>query len=253
MRVRRFLVHAALRVAIARDADGQGVGCGVGGEHAPGAQEFGCFGAAVRDGAGRIAEPFDVEAGNLFLEPAFAEQNIIVRNAAIFEEKRTPLFATHESRRLADGEPRRAAFHDNGPYAADARPEADIDEKHLGFGTVGREDFSAVEDNAAAVPAGGGAQIRDGRTGVRLGHAEADKRSSRKKTGQKPKWTDIESVRAQVGGSILSLTVDKGQVVSAGQVLAKISARDLDEDRDFAARTGNAGCSARREADETKH
>jgi membrane fusion protein (multidrug efflux system) len=37
------------------------------------------------------------------------------------------------------------------------------------------------------------------------------------------------TVRAQVGGSILSLTVDKGQVVSAGQVLAKISARDLDD------------------------
>lgn len=37
------------------------------------------------------------------------------------------------------------------------------------------------------------------------------------------------TVRAQVGGSIVSLTVDKGQNVRAGQVIARISARDLDE------------------------
>ena len=34
-------------------------------------------------------------------------------------------------------------------------------------------------------------------------------------------------LRAQVGGSIVTLTVDKGQNVRAGQVIAKISARDL--------------------------
>lgn len=37
------------------------------------------------------------------------------------------------------------------------------------------------------------------------------------------------TVRAQVGGSILTLTVDKGQPVSAGQVIAKIGARDLED------------------------
>jgi membrane fusion protein (multidrug efflux system) len=36
------------------------------------------------------------------------------------------------------------------------------------------------------------------------------------------------TVRAQVGGSIVSLTVDKGQAVRAGQVIARITARDLD-------------------------
>ncbi len=36
------------------------------------------------------------------------------------------------------------------------------------------------------------------------------------------------TVRAEVGGSIVTLTVDKGQAVRAGQVIAKISARDLD-------------------------
>lgn len=36
------------------------------------------------------------------------------------------------------------------------------------------------------------------------------------------------TVRAQVGGSLLTLTVDKGQPVSAGQVIAKITARDLE-------------------------
>lgn len=37
------------------------------------------------------------------------------------------------------------------------------------------------------------------------------------------------TVRAQIGGSLLSLTVDRGQTVAAGQVIARISARDLDE------------------------
>jgi RND family efflux transporter MFP subunit len=37
------------------------------------------------------------------------------------------------------------------------------------------------------------------------------------------------TVRAQVGGSILQLTVDKGQPVRAGQVIARITARDLDD------------------------
>lgn len=36
------------------------------------------------------------------------------------------------------------------------------------------------------------------------------------------------SVRAQVGGSIVSLTVDRGQAVSAGAEIAKISSRDLE-------------------------
>ncbi len=36
------------------------------------------------------------------------------------------------------------------------------------------------------------------------------------------------SVRAQVGGSIVALTVDRGQAVSAGAQIAKISSRDLE-------------------------
>ena len=42
------------------------------------------------------------------------------------------------------------------------------------------------------------------------------------------------TVRAQVGGSIVTLTVDKGQSVAAGQVIAKIAARDLDVAMDSA-------------------
>ncbi len=37
------------------------------------------------------------------------------------------------------------------------------------------------------------------------------------------------TVRAQVGGSLLTLTVDEGQPVRAGQAIAKITARDLDD------------------------
>lgn len=45
------------------------------------------------------------------------------------------------------------------------------------------------------------------------------------------------SVRAQVGGSLVSLTVDRGQAVSAGAEIARIAARDLEAARDSA----NAG------------
>jgi RND family efflux transporter MFP subunit len=37
------------------------------------------------------------------------------------------------------------------------------------------------------------------------------------------------AVRAQVGGSIVALSVDRGQAVNAGQVIARLSSRDLDE------------------------
>jgi len=37
------------------------------------------------------------------------------------------------------------------------------------------------------------------------------------------------TVRAQVGGSLVSLTVDRGQPVKAGQVVARISSRDLED------------------------
>lgn len=42
------------------------------------------------------------------------------------------------------------------------------------------------------------------------------------------------TMRAQVGGSIVSLTVDKGQNVGAGQIIGRISARDLDVAMDSA-------------------
>jgi RND family efflux transporter MFP subunit len=41
-------------------------------------------------------------------------------------------------------------------------------------------------------------------------------------------------IRAQVGGSIVALSVDRGQPVQAGQVIAKISSRDLDAAMDSA-------------------
>ena len=37
------------------------------------------------------------------------------------------------------------------------------------------------------------------------------------------------TVRAQVGGSLVSLTVDRGQPVKSGQVVARISSRDLED------------------------
>jgi RND family efflux transporter MFP subunit len=37
------------------------------------------------------------------------------------------------------------------------------------------------------------------------------------------------TVRAQVGGSIVTLTVDRGQTVTAGAVVARVAARDLDD------------------------
>lgn len=39
------------------------------------------------------------------------------------------------------------------------------------------------------------------------------------------------TVRAQTGGSLVSLTVDRGRAVSAGQIIGRIAARDLDDAR----------------------
>lgn len=39
------------------------------------------------------------------------------------------------------------------------------------------------------------------------------------------------TVRAQTGGSLVSLTVDRGRTVSAGQIIGRIAARDLDDAR----------------------
>ena len=62
------------------------------------------------------------------------------------------------------------------------------------------------------------------------------------------------TVRAQVGGSIVQTTLDEGQAVSKGAVLARIEARDLNDARDVGAggrpfRRSGAGARPERSAE----
>src|SRR5580693_9003349 len=54
--------------------------------------------APDRERARRIADSLNVEAGDLLLEPPFAEQQVARRDDAILEVELAPLLAAHEQR-----------------------------------------------------------------------------------------------------------------------------------------------------------
>jgi len=95
---------------------------------------------AKRERTRRIAQTLDVEARDQVLEPAGAEQQVILRNAAIVEEERTPVLAVHERTRRADFETRalrstRTAPIRRRPARSGHRPGTPT------HGAVGREDL----------------------------------------------------------------------------------------------------------------
>src|ERR1700716_2976675 len=100
--------------------------------------------AAERQRARRVAEPLDVEGGDLLLEAAGAEQYVPSRKAAIVEVQLRPFLAAHEAGWLSDAEARRAALDDHRADAVEARPIAQIDEKDLGIRAEGRDHLRAV-------------------------------------------------------------------------------------------------------------
>jgi len=99
---------------------------------------------AEREGACTIAKPLHVETGNLFLEAAFAEEDILRRDIAVVEIELTPRIAAHEAGLLSKLEPGHPTFDDNRADAADARTEPHIDKKNVGVRAVGREYLGSV-------------------------------------------------------------------------------------------------------------
>src|SRR5712691_5512752 len=95
--------------------------------------------------ARRIADALHVEARDLLLEAARAEQHVVGRNATIVEMQLAPFLAAHEARRLTDTKPRRVTRHDHRADPADAGPEPRIDEKHGGVRAEGGEHIGAVD------------------------------------------------------------------------------------------------------------
>ena len=121
-----------------------------------------------------IAQALHVEAGDLFFEPANAQQHLAGRDAAVFKIQLAPLLATHEVGRLANGEPRRAALHQHRANAVHPGAKAHINQKQRRMRAVGGKHLAAVDDHRIALQRGAGDQLGHRRAGFGLAHAQAD-------------------------------------------------------------------------------
>src|SRR5437868_15407927 len=102
--------------------------------------------APERQRTRRVAEPFDVEGGDLFLEAAGTEQHVLGRDAAIVEVQLRPFLAAHEAGWLSNAEARGAALDDYRADPAKAWFIAQVDEKDFGIRTERREHLGTVND-----------------------------------------------------------------------------------------------------------
>src|SRR5207237_4519384 len=92
--------------------------------------------AAERERARRVADALDIEAGDLLLEAAFAEQHLIVAHRRVREVELRPFLARHEARALSRAEPRSAALDQHRADAAAAGAGAPVDEDGKGISGV---------------------------------------------------------------------------------------------------------------------
>src|SRR5215831_889620 len=137
-----------------------------------------------RQRARGVAEALDVETRHLLLEAARSQQDVLRRNAAIFEMEFAPLFAAHEARGLPDGKARRAALDDHRADAADTWPVAHIDQKNPRVRAEAGKQLAAVDDVMRAVGLRAGLEVGRRRTRVGLGDAEAHHHASLQEVGQ---------------------------------------------------------------------
>src|SRR3546814_18639981 len=69
---------------------------------------------------GRVAQPLDVEGGDLLLEAALAQQDVLGRHPDVLEIQLAPVVAADVAHRLAAGEARRAALDQHRADSVDA-------------------------------------------------------------------------------------------------------------------------------------
>src|SRR5690606_21285411 len=119
-----------------------------------------------------ISETLDVEAGNLLFEPAWAQQDVFLRDAAVIEIELGPLLSVHELGWRPYLEALRFTVDQNGSDAAQPRTEAHIDKKQIGLMAVGAENLRAIDDDVITINPRTGLQLGDSRTGPRLAHAQ---------------------------------------------------------------------------------
>src|SRR3546814_13033032 len=85
---------------------------------------------AKRERTRTVAEPLDVEPGNLLLEPAGTEDDVLRPDIDIVEIQRVPVFAREETRRLAERTSFGATLEQNRTETIHTWAEADGDEEH---------------------------------------------------------------------------------------------------------------------------
>src|SRR3546814_12661215 len=85
---------------------------------------------AKRERTRTVAEPLDVEPGNLLLEPAGTEDDVLRPDIDIVEIQRVPVFAREETRRLAERKSFGATLDENRTDTVHTWAEADVDEEN---------------------------------------------------------------------------------------------------------------------------
>ena len=110
--------------------------------------------ASHRQRAGCIADALGIERGDLLLETARPQQEVLLRNASIREIKRTPFLTAHKGRRLANGEAGRITLDQNGTDAVETRTETNVHKVEFGITAVGPKYLLAVQDVVISLFAG---------------------------------------------------------------------------------------------------
>src|SRR3546814_10703083 len=105
---------------------------------------------AKRERTRTVAEPLDVEPGNLLLEPAGTEDDVLRPDIDIVEIQRVPVFAREETRRLAERKSFGAKLDENRTDTVHTWAEADVDEEHGRMETVRGEHLLAADAPAVA-------------------------------------------------------------------------------------------------------
>ena len=104
--------------------------------------------AAERERARRVADALDVEAGDLLLEAALAEQHHLLGHEDVVEMQFRPFFARHEMRLPSPANLLR--FDEDGTDAADAGAESHVREDQIRVRRMRGKDLRAVDAPAPA-------------------------------------------------------------------------------------------------------
>src|SRR5439155_2370690 len=126
--------------------------------------------APEREGARRVADPLDVEAGDLLLEATLLQHDHLGRNEDVLEVDLRPLLARHELRGLAEAYALRLRIDQHRADATHARAVAHVGEDHFCVWRVRGEHLGAAHSIAVALWSRRRLEIGHRGACFRLGH-----------------------------------------------------------------------------------